>query len=81
MNRLGLCGCIETPQATSPGGALDASETAATRGGVAQYAQLGPSKRTFSSFAEKYAYLRGKAACSNGTITFPCCSSTTQTCG
>ena len=78
MNRVGECGCSPTP--TLVRGGLDASETIAIRGGVAEYAQFGPYKRSFLSFAEKYSYLRGKAACSGGAIQFPCCSATTQAC-
>jgi hypothetical protein len=81
MNRIGNCGCSEQREGTLPGGALNASETSAVRSGIAQYVRLGDGNRTFLSFAEKYAYLRGKAACSDGAITFPCCSSTTQSCG
>ncbi len=53
------------------GTALDASENTAFRGGKAVYAQLGALSVAaggtitpkFSTYAEKYAYYRGKAAC------------------
>jgi hypothetical protein len=81
MNRVGECGCAEVPKAITHKGGRDASETAAVRGGVSEYVHFGAGKKTFSTYAERYAYLRGKAACSGGTITFPCCSATTSTCG
>ncbi len=70
-----------TPQPNNPGGALDASETTAVRGGIAEHVHRGsPCNITFTSYEEKYRYLRGKAACSQGTIKFPCCTTTTQAC-
>ncbi len=78
----GTCNCAEVPKTVSPGGATDASETSATRAGVAEYSTRASvtCNVTFSSYAERYRYLRGKAACSNGTIPFPCCSATNLAC-
>jgi hypothetical protein len=55
------------------GTAADASDTTQTKGGKAIFVRIGePANLKFTSFAEKYAYLRGKSACSDGTIPFPC---------
>ncbi len=77
--QLETCPCRETAKNTSPGGAKDASETTASRGGVAEYAYRG-NACTFSTYADRYRYLRGKAACNPATITFPCCTATTLAC-
>ena len=56
--------------ATLTGSATNASENTETRAGAAIYVSLGASRSTFSTYAEKYAYLRGKANCT--TTNLPC---------
>ena len=70
--------CTE-PVPPSPGGAANASETTAVRGGLAEYVHRGnPCGIKFNSYAERYRYLRGKAKCDE--IPFPCCTPTTLAC-
>ena len=53
------------------GGAQDASQKTETKQGTAVYvSKAGESPLRFSSYAEKYAYMRGKANCTGSS--FPC---------
>ncbi len=46
------------------GGSLDSSQTTETKQGLAVYvSKAGESNIKFKSYAEKYAYLKGKAVC------------------
>jgi len=77
------CNCNERIKSTSTGGAIDASETAAKRAGVAEYTFLGTGPKavcTFLSYEARYRYLRGVAVCNTG-VTFPCCTTTSLSCG
>lgn len=56
--------------ATLTGSASDASDKTETRAGTAVYVSLGAGRTTFSTYAEKYAYLRGKANCTSTNL--PC---------
>lgn len=60
---------------TITGTASDSSEKTQIKQGLAFFVSKGvPTADTplrFSSYAEKYAYYRGKAACVNGS-TYPC---------
>ncbi len=63
---LGSCGCDEVPKTTTPGTAFDASETVAKKGNQAFYQSIAISRVT--TFAEKYAWLKGRAACNGTTL-------------
>ncbi len=53
------------------GGALDASERTETKQGTAVYvSKAGETPLRFTSYAEKYAYMRGKSNCTGSS--FPC---------
>ena len=71
------------PAMVSLGGAKDASETTAIRGGIAEYVDRGAACGIkFNSYEARYRYLRGKSAPScNNNVTFPCCTTTTTSCG
>ncbi len=46
------------------GGSLDSSQTTETKQGLAVYvSKAAETNMKFKSYAEKYAYLRGKAVC------------------
>ncbi len=54
---------------TLTGTALDANETTAAKGDKAVYVSLGaPTPATYTSYAERYAYLKGRASCTGTCI-------------
>ncbi len=61
--------CNQVPK-TLTGTANDASDKTETRAATAIYVSSGPVRSTFTSYAEKYAYFRGKANCTS--TNFPC---------
>ncbi len=63
---LGTCGCTDVPKTTTPGTALDASETVEKKGNQAIYQSIAVSR--FATFAEKYAWIKGRAACTGSTL-------------
>jgi len=53
---------------TITGSALDANETTAVKGDKAVYVSMGGSAAVFKSYAERYAYLKGKAQCTGACL-------------
>jgi hypothetical protein len=67
-SQLGTCGCTDIPKTTTPGNALDASDITVKRADQTTYTFFGSSKTTFESFAEKYAWMKGRATCTDSSL-------------